>query len=133
MEGHVTDCANQIMSLIGQWMSEDDRKALELDKGLQGILLSAVGLSKAIRCQRASWSVRHIDGASARDSQLLYDEAVMNDEEHREDDKNGEELLTSRPKLVEVVASPSLFKCGNSDGELFELESCLYKSEVKCG
>ena len=133
MEGHVTDCAKDIMSLIGPWMSEDDCKALEMEKGLHAILLSAVGLSKTIRCQRASWSVRHIDGASARDCQLLYDEAVMNDEGHREDDRKGEEISTSGPKLVEVVATPGLFKRGNSDGELFELESCMYKSEVKCG
>ena len=119
------------MSLIGQWVSEDDRKALE--ESLQAILFNAVSLSRTIRCQRASWSVRHIDGAAARDCQLLYDEVVMNDEEHREEDMSGEEIVTSRPKLVEIVASPGLFKRGNSDGELYEFESCLYRSEVRCG
>ena len=131
MEGHVSKCSENIMALVGQWVPEDDCKALE--EGLQAILLNAVSLSRTIRCQRASWSVRQIDGASARDYQLPYDEVVMNDEEHREEDMTGKEILTSSPKLVAIVASPGLFKRGNSDGELFEFESCLYRSEVRCG
>lgn len=131
MGGRLTDCAKNIMLLIGQWVSEDDCKALE--EGLQAILLNAVSLSRTMRCQRASWSVRHIDKASARDCQLPYDEVMMNDGGHREEDMTGEEILTSGPKLVQIVASPGLFKRGNSDGELFEFESCLYRSEVRCG
>ena len=96
------------------------------------ILLCAVSLSKTLRCQRACWSVRHVHGPSAKDiTAVFFDEAVM-DDKHGDENSDGQEIPTVDGKLVEIVVSPALFKRGNTDGERFEFESCLQRSEVKC-
>ncbi|MCJ1428893.1 hypothetical protein MMC29_006804 [Sticta canariensis] len=139
MEDHVSHCSHRIMSLIGPWVDLDTRQKLEED--LSGILLQAVRLSQTLRCQRASWSVRHIVDPTTQDPRLttsdrravFFDEAVM-DDKHGDDDSDTD---TDAPmaryrKIVEIVVSPALFKRGNSDGERFEDESCAEPAEVKC-
>lgn len=55
----------------------------------------------------------------------------MNDK-HGDEDSDGENVQTSHRKIVEIVVSPGLFKRGNTDGERFDIESCVEPSEVKC-
>ena len=51
MEDHVTNCKNQIMHVVGEWVATEKRRTLE--DGLTEILLQAVKLSQTLRCQRA--------------------------------------------------------------------------------
>ena len=129
MESHVTDCHRHIMSVIGPWVPQGERQMLEEE--LLEILLSAVSLSKTLRCQRACWSVRHVDVSSTRHSVVFFDEAIM-DDKHGDEDSDEQDISTISKKVVEIVVSPGLFKRGNTDGERFEFESCLARSEVKC-
>ncbi|MCJ1467732.1 hypothetical protein MMC07_006357 [Pseudocyphellaria aurata] len=127
MESQVTDCSRVIMRLIGSWVNLDTRETLK--KGLLGILLQAVDFSKVLRCQRASWSVRHVDLTS--DAGMVFNEAIM-DNRHGDDDSGDDDSMSRYQKLVEIVVSPGLFKRGNTDGERFEVESCLARAEVRC-
>ena len=139
MEGHVSDCGHRIMSLIGPWVDQKTRQKLEEE--LLGILFQAVRLSQTLRCQRASWSVRHVVDPSTQDPglttsaspPLFFDEAVM-DDKHGDDDSDidADDPMDRSRKIVEVVVSPALFKRGNTDGERFEIESCVEPAEVKC-
>lgn len=136
MEGYVSDCSHQIMDLIGPWVGLDKRQKLEEE--LLGILLQAVKLSQTLRCQRASWSVRHVIGANSQDPGLtapdmptFFDEVVMNDK-HGDDDSEDDSCTPRGRKIVEIVVSPGLFKRGNTDGERFEFESCVEPAEVRC-
>lgn len=139
MEGHISECSHRIMSLIGPWVDLDTRQKLEGE--LLGILLQAVRLSHTLRCQRASWSVRHVvdpttqgPGLTTSDSPpIFFDEAVM-DDKHGDDDSDGDTdtPMTRYRKIVQIVVSPALFKRGNTDGERFEDESCVEPAEVKC-
>ena len=134
MEARVTECGRRIMSLIGIWVAVEDRRMLEDE--LLVILLQAVKLSQTLRCQRACWSVRHPSSAvqgtlSAGDCLVFFDDGTMNDK-HGDEDSDGENIQTSYKKIVEIVVSPALFKRGNTDGERFDVESCVEPSEVKC-
>lgn len=136
MEGYVSECSRQIMDLIGPWVGLDKRQKLEEE--LLGILLQAVKLSQILRCQRASWSVRHVIGANSQDPGLtapdmptFFDEVVM-DDKHGDDDSEDDSSTPRGQKIVEIVVSPGLFKRGNTDGERFEFESCVEQAEVRC-
>ncbi len=117
------------MSVVGPWVAQVERKVLEAE--LLEILFSAVSLSKTLHCQRSCWSVRPIDGPSAGESVIFFDEAIM-DDKHGDEDSDGEQMPTANGKFVEIIVSPGLYKSGNTDGERFEFESCMARSEVKC-
>ena len=136
MEARVTECVRRIMSLVGHWVAAEDFKALEED--LEVILFQAVKFSQTLRCQRACWSVRHLGSATHgssntgyADGPVFFDGGTMNDK-HGDEDSDGENVQTSYRKIVEIVVSPGLFKRGNTDGERFDIESCVEPSEVKC-
>lgn len=134
MEGHVSNCSHHIMTLIGPWVNLDTRKRLEED--LLGILLQAVEFSQILRCQRASWSVRHVvertqDSAlTTSDAAMFFNKTTMDDKHG--DDSDDDDSMSRYQKLVEIVVSPGLFKRGNTDGERFEFESCVEPAEVRC-
>lgn len=131
MKSHVSDCSRQIMSPIGSWVDLDVRKKLE--EYLMGILLQAVELSQILRCQRASWSVRHVvDAKSPNPGLTTSDEPLYLNEDIMDDDSDDDARKPRDRKIVEIVISPGLFKRGNTDGERFEVESCVEKAKVKC-
>lgn len=124
------------MSLVANWVAAEDQGNLE--DGLRKILSYAVELSQTLRCQRAFWSVRQaesfVNGTSNvgyADGLLYFDEGTM-DDKYGDEDSDGRSIPTSSQKIVEVVISPSLWKCGNTDGERFDVHSCVERSEVKC-
>lgn len=128
MEACVTQCSSRIVSLVHDWISPDARKTLEKD--LLEILLEAVDLSRTLRRQRACWTVRHFDGLPTRNSPVLLDETVMEDV-HGDDESDNEGIRTAYKRAIDVIASPALFKRGDSDGKRFEVETCVVKAEVK--
>ena len=124
------------MSLVANWVAAEDQG--ELEDGLRKILLDAVKLSQTLRCQRALWSIRQpgpfIDGninAGRADSLFYFDEVAM-DDKHGDEDSDGRSIPTSSRKIVEIIISPSLWKRGNTDGERYDVEFCVERSEVKC-
>ena len=54
------------------------------------------------------------------------------EDRYGEEDSDKEDSQVRNGKLVEIFVTPSLFKSGNSDGEQFDVESCVQRSEVKC-
>lgn len=136
MESSIAQCSNQIMSVVGRWVAPESRGALE--GGLFAVLIQAVRLSQTLRCQRAYWSVRHLGNVIQRKPQpgwpddfVLFDEATMEDNDGDEgSDEEGARVQDG--KTVEVFVTPGLFKSGNSDGERFDIETCVERSEVKC-
>lgn len=124
------------MSLVDYWVAAEEFKALEDE--LEGILFQAVRLSQTLRCQRACWSVRYLgSGAHASSKPGLANGSVFFDGDsmhdiHGDEDSDGEDVRTHYRKIVEIVVSPGLFKRGNTDGERFDVESCIEPSEVKC-
>lgn len=51
----------------------------------------------------------------------------------RENEESTASLNEKRPaKTVEIIISPGLFKRGNSNGDLFDVESCVKRVEVAC-
>ena len=136
MKAHVTDCSSRIMSIVGDWVADENLKVLE-DK-LLPILFQAVKLSQTLRCQRACWSVRHLGDAvlqshqtASSDRVVFFDESTMVDNIGN-DSSDEEGSQRQYRKIVEVVVTPGLFKRGNTDGELFDVETCIQRSEVKC-
>ncbi|KAK0512043.1 hypothetical protein JMJ35_005171 [Cladonia borealis] len=132
----ITACSRRIMSLVAIWVAAEDRRMLE--DGLQKILSDAVELSQTLRCQRAFWSIRlagsFVDrtlNAGRVGSLLYFDEGTM-DDKHGDEDSDGRSIPTSSQKAVEIIITPSLWKCGNTDGERYDLQSCVERSEVKC-
>ena len=136
MEGHVTECGNRIMRVVGNLVATEGRKALEDD--LLPMLFYAVEFSQSLRCQRAHWSVRHL-GANLHqkpqsgpwEEKVDFDEGTM-DDKHGDDDSDEEGVHIQHGKVVEVFITPALFKSGNTDGERFDVETCVERSEVKC-
>ena len=136
MEIYVTQCSDRIIGVVGNWVGADDRKALEED--LLTVLLQAVKLSQTLRCQRAYWSVRHLGDTIHPGPQsgppnglIFFNEASM-DDKYGEGDSDEEGANAPFSKIVEVFVTPGLFKSGNSDGERFDIETCVERSEVKC-
>ena len=126
----MTACSRRIMSLVANWVASEDQGMLE--DGLQRILSDAVKLSQTLRCQRALWSIRQPGSVAGRTGSWLYfDEGTMDDGQGDEDSE-GRSIPISSRKIVEIIISPSLWKCGNTDGERYDIESCVERSEVKC-
>ena len=136
MEKHVTQCCNRIMGVIAAWIATENRKALE--ETLLTVLLQAVKLSQTLRCQRAYWSVRHLGDSIHPGPQsgppnglVFFNEASM-DDKYGEEDSDEEGANAPYSKIVEIFVTPGLYKSGNSDGERFDIETCIGRSEVKC-
>lgn len=132
----VTDCSNRIMGVVGNWVATENRRTLE--DSLLPVLLQAVKLSQTLRCQRAYWSVRHPGDAIRQgpqselpDGLVFLDKATM-DDKHGDEDSDEEAAHAQYSKTVEIFITPGLFKSGNSDGEQFDIETCIERSEVKC-
>ena len=121
------------MGFVGNWVAPEKREALE--DTLSTVLLQATKLSQTLRCQRACWSVRHLgDAIQRRQSRrphelVLFDEATM-DDKHGDEDSDEEDGQSE--KIVEIFITPCLFKSDNTDGERFDVETCIERSEVKC-
>lgn len=135
-ETGITACSRRIMSMVANWVASEDQGMLE--DGLQKILSDAVKLSQTLRCQRAFWSIRQPGSvvnrtlnAGRTGSWLYFDEGTMDDGQGDEDSE-GRSIPTWSRKIVEIIISPSLWKCGNTDGERYDIESCVERSEVKC-
>ena len=124
------------MSLVAKWVAAEDQGKLE--DALRKILSDAVKISQTLRCQRALWSIRQAGlfvnrtfNAERADSLLYFDERTM-DDKHDDEDSDGRSISTSSRKIVEIIVSPSLWKCGNTDGERYDFDFCAERSEVKC-
>ncbi|KAL8706629.1 MAG: hypothetical protein Q9225_007930 [Loekoesia sp. 1 TL-2023] len=127
-EAHIRNCMAQIFAAVVPFAPERRRAQLEHD--LFGILHQAVELSQMLRCQRACWSVRHVvpPPSSSFDIPLLLNEFTMEDIDG--DMAGGDDLASTAKKTVSIVVSPALFKRGNTDGEQFDVETCVVKAEV---
>lgn len=131
MEGRVNECRQRILAVVRP-LSPRDRRA-QLEEDLDAILLQAVKLSQTLRCQRASWSIRHPLPAQAalRGSPVFLNPSVMEDK-NKDDDSDNDEAPRQYRKIVKIVMSPALFKRGNTDGEQFDVEACVQRAEVVC-
>ena len=73
-------------------------------------------------------------GTSTReygDSPLYFDEGSIEDK-YGDEDSDRRSIPTSSLKRVEIVISPSVWKCGNTDGERYDVEFCVERSWVNC-
>ena len=129
MEGRVTECSQKILAVVRPLAPKDKRAQLEED--LEAILLQAVQLSQTLRCQRASWSIRHPvpPQAASRGLPVLLNPLVMEDK-HGDDDSDSDEKSPQYQRVVQIIMSPALFKRGNTDGEQFDVEACVQRAEV---
>ena len=119
-------CLKAILDVIGPLFPREQNR--DLAGELEEILFQAVRLSQTLRCQRALWSVRHvIPRASSNDLPVYFERPFMVNE--RGD--AGDEGDRSRRRVVEVVVSPALFKCGNPDGEQYDVETCIEPAKVR--
>ena len=123
------------MTVISMWVTKEDKRKVE--DFLWEVIVKAVTLSQNLRCQRAHWSVRHPGDINQRvqselsDGLVFFDQATMEDR-YGDEDSDKEDSQVRNGKLVEIFVTPSLFKSGNSDGEQYDVESCVQRSEVKC-
>ena len=119
-------CGKLILDVVGPLAPKDQREQLAND--LQGILVQAITFSQTLRCQRASWSVRHVvRRASSNDQPVYFDKSIMvNERGDASDDGDG-----PYRRLVEFVVSPALFKRGDTDGEQYDIETCLELAKVR--
>lgn len=129
MEGRITECSQRILTVVRPLAPQD--KMARLEEDLEGILLQAVKLSQTLRCQRASWSIRHpmSPQAASHGSPVLLDPSVMEDK-HGDDDSDGDEARPQYRRIVEIIMTPALFKRGNTDGEQFDVEACVQRAQV---
>ncbi|KAG8530513.1 uncharacterized protein KY384_005016 [Bacidia gigantensis] len=129
VENKVNECLKRIMDVVGPLAPEG--KIAQLEHDLHGLLLQAVKLSQTLRCQRASWSVRHVVSleAASLDGPVVLDDSIMEDVPN---DRDHESDISRVPyRIVEVVVTPALFKKGNTDGEQYDVESCVGQAEVR--
>lgn len=108
--------------------------------GLSSIFVEAHKLNQLIRCQRASWQVRHPsrrviapivvteeDGTVQEYDpphetwRLEFDPVCMKDQAQDYEDGKA---------IVDMVLAPGLWKQGDVDGERFDVESCIVPSLV---
>ncbi|KAM6516432.1 hypothetical protein FALCPG4_014616 [Fusarium falciforme] len=110
---------------------------VELERTLlENVFIPAVELSQVLRRQRAYWYVQfpHIKAAK----NLLSDERMQPyifkpdqmadiDSSDEEADARGQCL-----KSVDIIILPGLYKCGDNDGEQYEIKSVVEKAQVSC-
>ena len=65
------------------------------------------------------------------DSPLYFDEGSIEDK-YGDEDSDRRSIPISSPKIVGLVIPLSLWKCGNTDGERYDVEFCVERSWVKC-
>ena len=119
------NCVKSILDVVSPLAPKDQSEQLASD--LQEILIQAVKLSQTLRCQRASWSVRHVVPRASSNDPVHFDGSVMVNER----DDAGDDGHQSYRRLVEVVVSPALFKRGNTDGEQYDVETCIVRAKVR--
>ncbi|KAI0849513.1 hypothetical protein F5Y00DRAFT_269499 [Daldinia vernicosa] len=108
---------------------------------IENVYKPALELSRLLRRQRASWSVRFpatrqqpVPGGNTAAIptalRAIFDDGVMKDM-----DLDEEEIPSSDQychKYVEIIVGPALFKSGNIDGEQYDMENVIEKAEVSC-
>ncbi|SLM35202.1 hypothetical protein LPUS_04304 [Lasallia pustulata] len=136
VQAYIKSCSRYILTPIAGWTVETNQQKLEDE--LLGILSGTLKLSQKLRCQRACWSVRHL-GAAPRVSLppqqpgpfMVLDARAMRDINGDEyDDVPGRRDTLGR--IVDLVIGPGLYKRGNTNGQGFDTETCMERSEVKC-
>lgn len=104
----------------------------------ENVFVPAVELSQVLRRQRADWYSRfpHIEATTVP----LGDEYIqaypfqpdqMTDVDSLEEDED-EPRQNHRFKAVDIIILPGLYKCGNNDGEQYEINSMVEKAQVSC-
>lgn len=73
------DCANFILELVGPLAPIGQSEQVASD--LEEVLVQAIKLSQTLRCQRASWSVRHVRARTTSQS-ILMDQSWSMSEGH---------------------------------------------------
>ena len=137
VQKYIESCGRYILAPIAGWTMETNRQKLEDE--LLGILSGTLKLSQKLRCQRACWSVRHLVtgprvplSTKQPEQLMMLDARAMRDINGDEyDDVAGRGRAIVR-RVVEIIISPGLFKRGNTDGQGFDTETCMERSEVKC-
>ena len=136
VEAYLDRCAQLIIDPIRTWVQpggEHDMKAK-----LIPIMKRAVEVSRLLRCQRACWSIRHLampkqnmDSPSRGPDFVLFDESTMEDMDAGETHGklHGQEL---HQRQVQIVVCPALYKRGNHNGERYDVEACMERSQVRC-
>jgi hypothetical protein len=103
---------------------------------LQNVFVPAVELSQVLRRQRAYWSVQFPHVMATKD--LLSDEHtqpyIFKPDQMADIDSSDEEADTRGQclKSVDIIILPGLYKCGDNDGERYEIESVVEKAQVSC-
>ncbi|RSL54236.1 hypothetical protein CEP54_009997 [Fusarium duplospermum] len=133
----LNDAVRKTLELIRP-MASPKASLYELEGTLcEDIFVPAVELSQVLRRQRAHWYLRfpHMTAANVP----LGDEYVeacsfqpdqMTDVDSPEDeDEPGQNHYL---KAVDIIILPGLYKCGNNDGEQYEIESVVEKAQVSC-
>ena len=109
----------------------------------------ALNLSRLLRRQRASWCVRFppverqasaegrgtaasMPGGVVYAFPKIFDGYYMKDVDFDGDEEDEARPTTYLHKHIEVIVGPGLFKSGNIDGERYDMETVLEKSEVSC-
>ncbi|KAJ4179696.1 hypothetical protein NW755_012252 [Fusarium falciforme] len=110
---------------------------VELERTLlKNVFIPAVELSQVLRRQRAYWYVQfpHIKAAK----NLLSDEHtqpyIFKPDQMADIDSSDEEADARGQclKSVDIIILPGLYKCGDNDGEQYEIKSVVEKAQVSC-
>lgn len=111
----------------------------ELEHSLcENVFVPAVELSQVLRRQRAHWYSRfpHITSANIPLAEEYIEAYPFQPDQMRDVDSPEEDEDECRQdpcfKAVEIIIRPGLFKCGNNDGEQYEVESVVEKAQVSC-
>ncbi|KAJ4156411.1 hypothetical protein NW754_008039 [Fusarium falciforme] len=109
----------------------------ELERTLfENVFVPAVELSQVLRRQRAYWYVQFPHVMAAKD--LLSDEHtqpyIFKPDQMADIDSSDEEADARGQclKSVDIIILPGLYKCGDNDGERYEIESVVEKAQVSC-
>ena len=135
-EAFLRNKCHEFLNFAGNWVAPDQK--LDVAKATNDLFKDAIKLSHLLRRQRANWSIRNLHAAVARgkprreaeEVTYRFDDRIMkdiDDEGYSSDDTGG-----PRKKVVDIFIEPALFKCGNADGEGFEIETCIAHALVSC-
>ncbi|KAJ4203210.1 hypothetical protein NW767_005321 [Fusarium falciforme] len=103
---------------------------------LENVFVPAVELSQVLRRQRAYWYVQFPRVMAAKG--LLSDEHtrpyIFKPDQMADIDSSDEEADARGQclKSVDIIILPGLYKCGDNDGERYEIESVVEKAQVSC-
>ncbi|KAI1804475.1 hypothetical protein F4811DRAFT_277551 [Daldinia bambusicola] len=108
---------------------------------IENVYKPALELSRLLRRQRASWSVRFpatrqqpVPGSNAAAMptalRAIFDDSIMKDMDLDEEETPSSDQYCH--KYVEIIVGPALLKSGNIDGEQYDMENVMEKAEVSC-